>query len=449
MTVIIGTENQQHNVVPSRCKFIVIDVRVNELYTFEEILELAAAEYEKPVQAAYHPDETYVHPLDHPLVKAGVALGRGYFGSPTTSDKALMPFPTLKWDQATAPAVIRRMNIFCRRDPERNRYLYQPGNTTLMKLWQKTRPPCRKSSGLRLATTGNGSLPGSLRYSRLAGTYPDAAIHRADRPAGTAKNRTEEYLPGYCRFRLQDDVEDIHSQVELLLTQRLGDMGKENPFGPQPQRPGAGGHQTFSAKRAGRTGDGDSNPCLNCCETEQKPTAMICSPVIRIFNWPCPLPSGLWFGAYAESLVDDVVTLRAAYEVVNKNPAGFRRGLWVFLPDQPGTDDKTPGFEDLNYNVVYAQMGRGKGRTDHCHGPWPSVADTLAGCRWMPACFSTKFRFHFISAELHDRQQHHATHKKNPDVFELIRSHCNRLRAPPNEILMMTTNLPLRLSPRS
>jgi argininosuccinate lyase len=154
-----------------------------------------------------------------------------------------------------------------------------------------------------------------------------------------------------------------------------------------------------------------------------------------------PSSFGLWFGAYAESLVDDVITLKAAYEVVNKNPLGSAAGYGSSFPINRKLTTELLGFDDLNYNVVYAQMGRGKAERIVAQS-LANVADTLAKLS-MDACLYLNQNFGFISfpAELTTGSSI-MPHKKNPDVFELIRSHCNRIKALPNEIMLMTTNLP-------
>jgi argininosuccinate lyase len=154
-----------------------------------------------------------------------------------------------------------------------------------------------------------------------------------------------------------------------------------------------------------------------------------------------PSSFGLWFGAYAEGLVDDVITLKAAYEIVNKNPLGSAAGYGSSFPINRTLTTELLGFGDLHYNVVYAQMSRGK--TERVvASALANIADTLAKLS-MDACLYMNQNFGFISfpAELTTGSSI-MPHKKNPDVFELIRSHCNQLKSLPNEIMLMTTNLP-------
>jgi len=154
-----------------------------------------------------------------------------------------------------------------------------------------------------------------------------------------------------------------------------------------------------------------------------------------------PSSFGLWFGAYAESLVDDVTTLNAAYKVVNKNPLGSAAGYGSSFPINRTLTTQLLGFENLNYNVVYAQMGRGKAERITAQS-LANVADTLSRLSMdMTLYLNQNFDFVSFPVELTTGSSI-MPHKKNPDVFELIRSHCNRIKALPNEIIMMTTNLP-------
>jgi argininosuccinate lyase len=154
-----------------------------------------------------------------------------------------------------------------------------------------------------------------------------------------------------------------------------------------------------------------------------------------------PSSFGLWLGAYAESLVDDMTILQAALQVVNKNPLGSAAGYGSSFPINRKRTTELLGFDTLNFNVVYAQMGRGKAERITANA-LANIADTLSKLS-MDACLFMNQNFGFISFpdELTTGSSI-MPHKKNPDVFELIRSYCNRIKALPNEIMMMTTNLP-------
>lgn len=241
-------------------------------------------------------------------------------------------------------------------------------------------------------------------------------------------------------FSLQEDVEDIHSQVELLLTQRLGDIGKKIHAARSRNDQVLVDVKLFLRNELEETVKA-IQPFFDLLQSQSEQYKDHLFPGYTHLQLAMPSSFGLWFGAYAESLVDDVITLRGAYEVVNKNPLGSAAGYGSSFPINRRMTTELLGFADLNYNVVYAQMGRGKAERVVAQA-LANVADTLARLS-MDACLYLNQNFDFIRfpAELTTGSSI-MPHKKNPDVFELIRSHCNRLRALPNEIMMMTTNLP-------
>ena len=241
-------------------------------------------------------------------------------------------------------------------------------------------------------------------------------------------------------FKLQDDVEDIHSQVELLLTQKLGDTGKKIHSARSRNDQVLVDVKLFLRNELEELIN-TIQPFFELLQTQSEKYKENLLPGYTHLQLAMPSSFGLWFGAYAESLVDDVVTIKAAYDVVNKNPLGSAAGYGSSFPINRTLTTKLLGFDDLNYNVVYAQMGRGKAERIVAQS-LANVADTLAKLS-MDACLYLNQNFSFISfpAELTTGSSI-MPHKKNPDVFELIRSHCNRIKALPNEITMMTTNLP-------
>ena len=241
-------------------------------------------------------------------------------------------------------------------------------------------------------------------------------------------------------FRLQDEVEDIHSQVELLLTQQLGDTGKKIHSARSRNDQVLVDIKLYLRHELEETVKA-IQPFFALLQAQSEKYKDQLLPGYTHLQLAMPSSFGLWFGAYAESLVDDVITLKAAYEVVNKNPLGSAAGYGSSFPINRTFTTQLLGFEDLNYNVVYAQMGRGKAERVVAQA-LANLADTLARLS-MDACLYLNQNFGFISfpAELTTGSSI-MPHKKNPDVFELIRSHCNRIKALPNEILLMTTNLP-------
>lgn len=241
-------------------------------------------------------------------------------------------------------------------------------------------------------------------------------------------------------FTIEDTVEDVHSQVEWLLTQRIGEAGKKIHSGRSRNDQVLVDLKLFFR---------------NCIEEMVGNTSVLFGQLIELSNThkdkllpgythlqiAMPSSFGLWFGAYAESLVDDMELMLAAYKICNKNPLGSAAGYGSSFPLNRTMTTELLGFESLNYNVVYAQMGRGK--TERILGQaMSSIAATLAKMA-MDVCLFINQNFGFISFpdELTTGSSI-MPHKKNPDVFELIRSRCNKIQALPNEIAMMTTNLP-------
>ena len=244
----------------------------------------------------------------------------------------------------------------------------------------------------------------------------------------------------HSEFAIDDNVEDIHSQVELLLTQKLGDVGKKIHAARSRNDQVLVDIKLFLRNELEELVK-TIHPFFELLQTQSEKYNDHLLPGYTHLQLAMPSSFGLWFGAYAESLVDDMITLKGAYDIVNKNPLGSAAGYGSSFPINRTLTTKLLGFDDLNYNVVYAQMGRGKAERIVAQA-LANVADTLSKLT-MDACLYLNQNFGFISfpAELTTGSSI-MPHKKNPDVFELIRSHCNRIKALPNEIMMMTTNLP-------
>ena len=241
-------------------------------------------------------------------------------------------------------------------------------------------------------------------------------------------------------FTIHDNIEDIHSQIEFLLTEKLGDVGKKIHSARSRNDQVLVDLKLFlRAEIEQIVLIVQSFFELLIQQSEKHKNDLL--PGYTHLQLAMPSSFGLWFGAYAESLVDDLITLQAAYQIVNKNPLGSAAGYGSSFPINRTLTTELLGFDDLNYNVVYAQMSRGK--TERIvASALVNVADTLAKLS-MDMCLYLNQNFGFVSfpAELTTGSSI-MPHKKNPDVFELIRSHCNQIKALPNEIMMMTTNLP-------
>ena len=241
-------------------------------------------------------------------------------------------------------------------------------------------------------------------------------------------------------FKIQNNVEDIHSQIEFLLTEKLGDVGKKIHTARSRNDQVLVDIKLFLRNEIEELVK-IIQPFFDLLQSQSEKYKDHLLPGYTHLQLAMPSSFGLWFGAYAESLVDDVLTLKAAYNVVNKNPLGSAAGYGSSFPVNRTLTTKLLGFDDLNYNSIYAQMTRGKTERIVAQA-LTNVADTLAKLS-MDACLYLNQNFGFISfpTELTTGSSI-MPHKKNPDVFELTRSHCNRIKALPNEIMMMTTNLP-------
>jgi len=241
-------------------------------------------------------------------------------------------------------------------------------------------------------------------------------------------------------FQLDEGVEDIHSQVELMLTHKLGDTGKKIHSARSRNDQVLVDLKLFLRSEIEKLVHSTKEFFdLLILQSEKYRADLL--PGYTHLQLAMPSSFGLWFGAYAESLVDDLITLEAAYRVVNKNPLGSAAGYGSSFPINRTMTTNLLGFEDLNYNVVYAQMGRGK--TERIvASALANIAASLSKLS-MDACLYLNQNFAFISFpdELTTGSSI-MPHKKNPDVFELIRAHCNRILVLPNEIMLMTVNLP-------
>jgi len=241
-------------------------------------------------------------------------------------------------------------------------------------------------------------------------------------------------------FTLQPHVEDIHSQIEWMLTEKLGDVGKKIHAARSRNDQVLVDIKLFLRNEI-QTLVEAIVPFFQLLQQQSETFKSHLFPGYTHLQLAMPSSFGLWFGAYAEALIDDVVTLQSAYKVVNKNPLGSAAGYGSSFPINRTFTTQLLGFEYLNYNVVYAQMGRGKAERITAQA-LSNVAETLAKLS-MDMCLYLNQNFDFVAfpAELTTGSSI-MPHKKNPDVFELIRGHCNRIKSLPNEITMMTTNLP-------
>ena len=314
-----------------------------------------------------------------------------------------------------------------------------------MKLWQKTNDV---NKAVEQFTVGRdremdlflaeADVLGSLAHTRmlesigLLGSEDLANVQRE------LKNIYRDITAG--KFTIEEGVEDVHSQVEFLLTQRIGDAGKKIHSGRSRNDQVLVDLRIF-LRRQIREIVADVEQLFHRLQQLSEKYKEVLMPGYTHLQIAMPSSFGLWLGAYAESLVDDTEMLHAAYRICNKNPLGLAAGYGSSFPLNRTMTTQLLGFDTLSYNVVYAQMGRGKSERIMAQA-MSSVAATLARLAMDNTLFLNQ-NFGFISypAELTTGSSI-MPHKKNPDVWELIRGKCNLIQGLPNQIAMMTTNLP-------
>ena len=243
------------------------------------------------------------------------------------------------------------------------------------------------------------------------------------------------------RFEIEPGTEDVHSQVELMLTRRLGDAGKKIHSGRSRNDQVLVDLKLFLRDELRQTADAVKVVFDRLQELSERYKAVL-MPGYTHLQIAMPSSFGLWFGAYAETLIDDMRLLAAAWHIANQNPLGSAAGYGSSFPLDRTMTTRLLGFEALHYNVVAAQMSRGKSERAAA-AAIAAVAATI-GRLAMDACLFMSQNFGFIA--LPDELTTGSSimpHKKNPDVFEIMRGRCNRLQSVPNEIALLTTNLPV------
>ena len=242
-------------------------------------------------------------------------------------------------------------------------------------------------------------------------------------------------------FRIEPESEDIHSQVELLLTRRLGDVGKKIHSGRSRNDQVLVDLKLFLRDEMRQLADAVRMLFDRLQKLSERHKAVL-MPGYTHLQVAMPSSFGLWFGAYAETLIDDMRLIVAAYDIANQNPLGSAAGYGSSFPLNRTMTTQLLGFETLHYNVVAAQMSRGKSERAAANA-MAAVAATV-GRMAMDLCLFMSQNFGFV--KLPDNLTTGSSimpHKKNPDVFEIMRGKCNRLQALPNEMALMLTNLPV------
>ncbi|MEJ8767944.1 argininosuccinate lyase [Prevotella sp. HCN-7019] len=243
------------------------------------------------------------------------------------------------------------------------------------------------------------------------------------------------------RFEIEEGVEDVHSQVELMLTRRLGDMGKKIHSGRSRNDQVLVDLKLFIRHELREVADEVMTLFGELLEKSEQCKDVL-MPGYTHLQIAMPSSFGLWFGAYAESLADDMLFLQAAYRMANRNPLGSAAGYGSSFPLDRSMTTRLLGFESMDYNVVYAQMGRGKTERNVAFA-MASVAGTLAKMAF-DACMFNCQNFGFVKLPKEcTTGSSIMPHKKNPDVFELIRAKCNKLQGLPAQITLIMNNLPV------
>lgn len=315
-----------------------------------------------------------------------------------------------------------------------------------MILWNKGFEPDKK---IEEFTVGNDreldlrlakyDVEGSMAHIRMLETIGLLTREELDK---LLKALQETYVSAENgTFVIEDDVEDVHSQVETLLTRKLGDIGKKIHSGRSRNDQVLVDLKLFMRDELRAIADSVQQlfDRLQLLSEQHKDTLM---PGYTHLQIAMPSSFGLWFGAYAEALIDDVQLLGAAYRIADQNPLGSAAGYGSSFPLNRRMTTELLGFETMHYNVVAAQMSRGKTERAAAYAI-AAIASTL-GRFAMDVCLFMSQNFGFVSfPDEFTTGSSIMPHKKNPDVFEIMRGKCNRLQAVPNEISLLTTNLPI------
>ena len=242
-------------------------------------------------------------------------------------------------------------------------------------------------------------------------------------------------------FVIEEGIEDVHSQVELMLTRRLGDMGKKIHSGRSRNDQVLVDLKLFTRSELKAIAEA-VKVLFDELQQKSEQYKAVLMPGYTHLQIAMPSSFGLWFGAYAESLCDDMLFLQAAYKMTNRNPLGSAAGYGSSFPLKRQMTTELLGFDSMDYNVVYAQMGRGK-MERNVGFAIATIAGTLAKLAY-DACLFNSQNFSFVKLPKEcTTGSSIMPHKKNPDVFELIRAKCNKLQALPQQVTLIMNNLPV------
>ena len=313
--------------------------------------------------------------------------------------------------------------------------LWQKENTSTSELIERFTVGRDKEFDLLLAKY---DVQGSIAHVTMLGEVGLMTSDEAAIAVDALAKIGEEISSG--QFSIGENVEDVHSQVELLLTERIGDIGKKIHSGRSRNDQVAVDIKLYLRAEILKIKE-EVRETFSLLVAQSERYKHVLLPGYTHLQMAMPSSFGLWFGAYAESFVDDLEMLLAAFHVTNKNPLGSGAGYGSSFPLSRKRTTELLGFASLHHNAVYAQMSRGK--TEKLFAVALSTIAATLGRSAMDCCLYLNQNFGFISfpSELTTGSSI-MPHKKNPDVFELIRAKCNRVQSIPNELTLLLANLP-------
>lgn len=313
--------------------------------------------------------------------------------------------------------------------------LWQKGHTSTSELIEKFTVGRDKEFDFLLAKY---DVQGSVAHVTMLGEVGLMTKEEAEKAVEALQQIATEIDNG--QFTIDNNIEDVHSQVEALLTQRIGDIGKKIHSGRSRNDQVAVDIKLYLKDEIIKVKN-EVRELFYLLIDQSEKYKDILLPGYTHLQIAMPSSFGLWFGAYAESLVDDLEMLLAAYHITDKNPLGSGAGYGSSFPLNRKRTTELLGFASLNYNSVYAQMSRGK--TEKIVGMALSCLAATVSKLSMDCCLYMNQNFGFITfpTELTTGSSI-MPHKKNPDVFELIRAKCNRIQSIPNELILLLNNLP-------
>ena len=314
-----------------------------------------------------------------------------------------------------------------------------------MKLWEKGTP---LNKAIENFTVGKDreldlylapfDILGSMAHITMLESI--GLLGNEELPVLLAKLKELYEIAASGNFAIEDGIEDVHSQVELMLTKELGDMGKKIHSGRSRNDQVLLDLKLFTRDAIRETVE-NTSALIDILLQRSEETKEILMPGYTHLQIAMPSSFGLWFGAYAESLTDDLQLLYSSFKIANQNPLGSAAGYGSSFPLNRQMTTDLLGFENMNYNVIYAQMGRGKVEKIVSFA-MANLAATLSKLAFDVCLFmSQNFNFVSLPAEFTTGSSI-MPHKKNPDVFELIRARCNKLQGIPNQISLIINNLP-------